>query len=69
MGADELGTIRTLTAYRDAVTNLMLLHRGRVVDAPGDNIYEIDQKQIMIDKAKKYISYLMNLKLRKAKAE
>ena len=33
MGADELGTIRTLTAYRDAMTNLILLHRGRVVDA------------------------------------
>jgi len=38
MGADELGTIRTLTAYRDAMTNLILLHRGRVVDAPGDNL-------------------------------
>jgi len=38
MGADELGTIRTLTAYRDAITNLILLHRGRVVDAPGDNL-------------------------------
>ena len=38
MGQDEVGTIRTLTAYRDAMTNLILLHRGRVVDAPGDNM-------------------------------
>jgi adenylate cyclase len=38
MGADEVGTIRTLTAYRDAMTNLILLHHGRVVDAPGDNL-------------------------------
>ena len=38
MGEDEVGTIRTLTDYRDAMTNLILLHRGRVVDAPGDNL-------------------------------
>ena len=38
MSADELGTIRTLTAYRDAMTDLIADHRGRVVDAPGDNL-------------------------------
>jgi adenylate cyclase len=38
MGEDEIGTIRTLTAYRDAMTKLILTHRGRVVDAPGDNL-------------------------------
>ena len=38
MGADEVGTIRTLTAYRDAMTELILQHRGRVVDDPGDNL-------------------------------
>ncbi len=38
MGKDDVGTIRTLTAYRDTMTNLILLHRGRVVDAPGDNL-------------------------------
>ncbi|CAB1084313.1 hypothetical protein JY97_11850 [Alkalispirochaeta odontotermitis] len=38
MGEDEIGTIRTLTAYRDAMTELILTHRGRVVDAPGDNL-------------------------------
>jgi class 3 adenylate cyclase/Tfp pilus assembly protein PilF len=38
MGEDEIGTIRTLTAYREAMTDLVLLHRGRVVDAPGDNM-------------------------------
>ena len=38
MTDDEVGTIRTLSVYRDAMTNLILLHRGRVVDAPGDNL-------------------------------
>jgi len=27
-----------MTAYRDAMTKLILAHRGRVVDAPGDNL-------------------------------
>ncbi len=38
MTDDEVGTIRTLSVYRDAMTSLILLHRGRVVDAPGDNL-------------------------------
>jgi predicted ATPase/class 3 adenylate cyclase len=38
MGEDELATIRTLTAYREAMTALITQHRGRVVDAPGDNL-------------------------------
>jgi len=38
MGEDELATIRTLTAYREAMTVLITQHRGRVVDAPGDNL-------------------------------
>jgi adenylate cyclase len=38
MGQDEEATIRTLTAYRSEVTDLVLQYRGRVVDAPGDNI-------------------------------
>jgi adenylate cyclase len=35
---DEIGTIRTLSFFRDTMTNLILMHRGRVVDAPGDNL-------------------------------
>src|SRR5215470_9186257 len=38
MGDDEAATIRTLTAYREAMTTLILQHRGRVVDSPGDNL-------------------------------
>ena len=38
MGNDEVGTIRTLTAYKEAMTDIIKQNRGRVVDAPGDNI-------------------------------
>jgi adenylate cyclase len=38
MGEDEAATIRTLTAYREIMENLIRKHRGRVVDSPGDNI-------------------------------
>lgn len=38
MGEDEVGTIQILNAYKEVMTNLILQHRGRVVDAPGDNV-------------------------------
>jgi TolB-like protein/class 3 adenylate cyclase len=38
MGEDEKGTVRTLNAYKEAMTGLIQHHRGRVVDAPGDNV-------------------------------
>src|SRR5262252_4174010 len=38
MGADEVATIHTLTAYRDLMALLIQQHRGRVVDSPGDNL-------------------------------
>ena len=38
MGDDEESTIRTLTIYRSAMADLIQQHRGRVVDAPGDNL-------------------------------
>src|SRR5512139_2527672 len=36
MGADEEGTLRTLTTYREVMASLIQQHRGRVVNAPGD---------------------------------
>jgi class 3 adenylate cyclase len=38
MGEDEEATIRTLIAYREAMAVLIQQYRGRVVDAPGDNL-------------------------------
>ncbi len=38
MEDDEKGTVRTLNVYKEVMTNLIRQHRGRVVDAPGDNV-------------------------------
>jgi len=38
MGDDEEATIRTLTAYRTAMSDLIQQYRGRVVDTTGDNL-------------------------------
>jgi adenylate cyclase len=38
MGDNEEATVRTLTAYRTAINDLVQQYRGRVVDTPGDNI-------------------------------
>jgi TolB-like protein/cytochrome c-type biogenesis protein CcmH/NrfG len=38
MDDDEEATVRTLTAYRSAMTTLVQQYRGRIVDTPGDNI-------------------------------
>jgi class 3 adenylate cyclase len=38
MQDDEEATVRTLTNYRTAMTQLIQQYRGRVVDSPGDNV-------------------------------
>jgi adenylate cyclase len=38
MGEDEKGTVRTLNTYKEIMAGLIQHHRGRVVDAPGDNV-------------------------------
>jgi adenylate cyclase len=38
MGDDEVATVRTITEYREAIASSVAGHRGRVVDAPGDNV-------------------------------
>ena len=38
MDDDEEATVRTLTSYRTAITDLTQQYHGRVVDSPGDNI-------------------------------
>jgi len=38
MSQDEIGTIRTLMGYKEAMSKLVQEYRGRVVDAPGDNL-------------------------------
>ena len=38
MSQDDVGTIRTLTAYKEAMDILIRRYRGSVVDATGDNV-------------------------------
>ena len=38
MTNDEASTIRTLKEYRKIMSDLIKLHSGRVVDAPGGNL-------------------------------
>ena len=38
MGEDEETTVRTLTTYREVISTLVIDHKGRVIDSPGDNI-------------------------------
>jgi adenylate cyclase len=38
MGDDEEATVRTLAGHREVMGELIGHHRGRVVDAPGDNL-------------------------------
>ena len=38
MSQDEVSTINTLTGHKEIMSNLIKRNRGRVVDAPGDNL-------------------------------
>lgn len=38
MEDDEEATVATITAYRQVLARIIMNHRGRVVDAPGDNV-------------------------------
>src|SRR5512139_549552 len=38
MGEDEEWTVHTLNTYKDMMRGLIQQHRGRVVNAPGDNV-------------------------------
>ena len=38
MGDNEEATVRTISAYREVMSDLIGRHRGRVVDSPGDNL-------------------------------
>jgi adenylate cyclase len=38
MGLDEVGTLRTLTAYRVIIDRLIASHRGRLFNTAGDSL-------------------------------
>ena len=38
MGDDEAATVKTITAYQKIMTDLIMQHRGRVIDSQGDKL-------------------------------
>ena len=38
MRADEVGTLRTLTAHREVMDRLIAEHRGRIANTAGDSV-------------------------------
>jgi adenylate cyclase len=64
MGEDEEATIRTLTAYREVMANLIQKHRGRVVDSPGDNV--LAEFKSVVDAIRCAVEIQEELKVRNA---
>jgi adenylate cyclase len=64
MGADEEGTLRTLTAYREIMAKLIEQHNGRVVNAPGDAL--LAEFESVVDAVKSAVEIQRELAKRNA---
>ena len=64
MQDDEEATVRTITAYREVMSNLIQGHDGRVVDAKGDNL--LAEFPSVVDAVRCGIEIQNELKLRNA---
>jgi adenylate cyclase len=64
MGADEEGTLRTLTAYREIMAKLVGQHNGRVVNAPGDAL--LAEFESIVDAVKSAVEIQRELAKRNA---
>jgi adenylate cyclase len=64
MGADEEGTLRTLTAYREVMATLVQQHHGRVVNAPGDAL--LAEFESVVDAVKSAVEIQRELTKRNA---
>ncbi len=64
MGEDDEATVRTITAYREVITEVVQKHRGRVVDSPGDNI--LAEFASVIDAMRSGVEIQEELKVRNA---
>src|SRR5512136_1063957 len=64
MGADEEGTLRTLTTYREAMAWLIQQHQGRVVNAPGDAL--LAEFESVVDAVKSAVEIQRELAKRNA---
>ncbi len=64
MAEDEEATVRTITAYREVITEIVQKHRGRVVDSPGDNI--LAEFSSVVDAVRGAVEIQEELKVRNA---
>ena len=64
MGADEEGTLRTLTAYREVMATLIHTYQGRVVNAPGDAL--LAEFESVVDAVKSAVEIQRELTKRNA---
>ena len=64
MSEDEEATVRTLNAYKEVMTSLIQQHRGRVVDAPGDNV--LAEFASVVDAVRCAVEIQKELKVRNA---
>jgi len=64
MGADEEGTLQTLTAYREVMATLIQQHQGRVVNAPGDAL--LAEFESVVDAVKSAVEIQRELAKRNA---
>jgi len=64
MQDDEEATVRTITTYREVMTNLIQGHDGRVVDAKGDNI--LAEFASIVDAVRCAVEIQKELKVRNA---
>jgi len=64
MGEDDEATVRTITAYREVIIEVVQKHRGRVVDSPGDNI--LAEFASVIDAVRSAVEIQQELKTKNA---
>jgi adenylate cyclase len=64
MGADEEGTLHTLTAYREIMATFIQQHQGRVVNAPGDAL--LAEFESVVDAVKSAVEIQRELTKRNA---
>ena len=64
MGDDEEATLRTLTAYRDAISASIKQYSGRVIDTTGDSV--LAEFSSVVDAVKSAVAIQNDLKIRNA---
>ncbi len=64
MGADEEGTLRTLTGYREVMATFIQQHRGRVINASGDAL--LAEFESVVDAVKSAVEIQRELAKRNA---